>query len=143
MFLRTQRGCQEVIISDNIRRCPRATLARHILGCLSKERLFRSQVSLEEVSWDDPDAPVPMAAHSTPQAAVERNLDKSSECDVVVAVLWSRMGTPLPGTARPRTTDSRSHTAIAPHAALIPRHWRAALRPRCVLAIFAPGTSAQ
>ena len=47
------------------------------------------------VSWDDPAAPTPMPAALTPQEAVNRFGPKPSECDVVVVVLWSRMGTHL------------------------------------------------
>jgi hypothetical protein len=34
--------------------------------------------------------------HLTPQEAVNRSLSKPSQCDVVVVILWGRMGTPLP-----------------------------------------------
>ena len=71
-------------------------LARSVLARLNKDPSFRGRVRLEEVSWDDPDASVPLAAHLTPQEAINRVLPKPSECDLVVVVLWSRMGTPLP-----------------------------------------------
>jgi hypothetical protein len=61
---------------------------------LQKERAFRN-TKLEVVSWDDPDAPVPLDAYLTPQQAIDRDLPRPSECDVVVVILWSRMGTPL------------------------------------------------
>jgi hypothetical protein len=53
-------------------------------------------VALEAVTWNDPDAPTPMLAQLTPQEAVNRHLPKPSACDIVVVVLWARMGTPLP-----------------------------------------------
>ena len=31
-----------------------------------------------------------------PKKAIKRGLPKPSECDLVVVILWSRMGTPLP-----------------------------------------------
>lgn len=71
-------------------------LARKILDYLPKERPFRGRLLIEEVSWDDPGAPTPLAAHLTPQEAIHRHRPKPSECDIVVVVLWSRMGTPLP-----------------------------------------------
>ena len=53
-------------------------------------------VTFDVVSWDDPAASTPMLATLTPQEAVNRALPKPSECDVVVIILWSRLGTPLP-----------------------------------------------
>jgi hypothetical protein len=52
------------------------------------------------ITWDDPNASTPMLAHLSPQAAVNRGLPRPSECDVVVVILWSRMGTPLPESER-------------------------------------------
>ena len=37
-----------------------------------------------------------MDAHLTPQEAIDKRRPKPSQCDIVVVVLWSRMGTPLP-----------------------------------------------
>jgi formylglycine-generating enzyme required for sulfatase activity len=37
-----------------------------------------------------------MEGAMTPQQAIARGLAKPSECDLVVAILWSRLGTPLP-----------------------------------------------
>ena len=50
----------------------------------------------EIVAWDQPGAGVPMLATLTPQAAIAAGLPRPSQCDVVVAIFWSRMGTPLP-----------------------------------------------
>jgi oligoendopeptidase F len=71
-------------------------LARRLL----KEKLpydpfLRGHVSFEVVSWDDPASPTPMPATVTPQEAVNRFGRRPSECDVVVVVLWSRLGTHL------------------------------------------------
>ncbi|MGF1545715.1 MAG: SIR2 family protein [Thiotrichales bacterium] len=63
---------------------------------LPKDPLLRGQVTCEAVRWDDPNAPVSMPAALTPQEAVNRGLAKPSQCDVVIVILWSRMGTPLP-----------------------------------------------
>src|SRR3712207_9394314 len=51
------------------------------------------RVSFELVSWDDPAAQTPMPATLTPQEAVNRFKLQPSQCDVVVVVLWSRLGT--------------------------------------------------
>jgi hypothetical protein len=69
--------------------------ARELLLRLEREPLVRGDFTIEVVSWDDPDGPVPMLATLTPQQAVARALPRPSECDVTVAILWGRSGTPL------------------------------------------------
>ncbi|MGH8608136.1 MAG: hypothetical protein ACREX9_12160 [Gammaproteobacteria bacterium] len=76
--------------------CDERALARTVLERLSQEYALRRRIHIEEVSWDDPGAPVPMDAHLTPQEAIDKRRPKPSQCDIVVVVLWSRMGTPLP-----------------------------------------------
>jgi hypothetical protein len=76
--------------------CDERALARTVLERLSQEYALRNRIHIEEVSWDDPGAPVPMDAHLTPQEAIDKRRPKPSQCDIVVVVLWSRMGTPLP-----------------------------------------------
>jgi hypothetical protein len=71
-------------------------LAREVLGQLPYDPLLRGKVEFEIVAWDQPGAGVPMLATMTPQAAIAAGLPKPSECDIVVVILWSRMGTPLP-----------------------------------------------
>lgn len=65
---------------------------------LPKDPLVRGQITCEAMRWDDPAAPVAMPATLTPQEAVNRGLVRPSECDAVIVILWSRMGTPLPDT---------------------------------------------
>lgn len=65
---------------------------------LPKDPFLREKITCEVVRWDDPNAPVTMPATLTPQEAVNRGLAKPSVCDVVIVILWSRMGTPLPDT---------------------------------------------
>lgn len=63
---------------------------------LPKDPLLRGEITCEAIRWDDPAAPVSMPASLTPQEAVNQGLPKPSECDVVIVILWSRLGTPLP-----------------------------------------------
>lgn len=63
---------------------------------LPKDPLLRGQITCEAMRWDDPNAPVAMPATQTPQEAVNRGLAKPSECNAVIVILWSRLGTPLP-----------------------------------------------
>ena len=71
-------------------------LARQVLERLPYDPMLRGQVVIEAVAWDQPGARVPMLATMTPQAAIAAGLPKPSQCDIVVAIFWSRMGTPLP-----------------------------------------------
>ena len=56
----------------------------------------RGRATFDIVSWDDPHAAPGLPAHLTPQEAINRKLAKPSECDIVIVILWSRIGTPLP-----------------------------------------------
>jgi hypothetical protein len=73
----------------------RALAQKVIEQDLPKDPLLRDKVTCEAVRWDDPAAPVAMPAMLTPQEAIDRGLRKPSQCDVVIVILWSRMGTPL------------------------------------------------
>jgi hypothetical protein len=72
-------------------------LARSLIkDALPVDPFIRDNATFDVISWDDPNASVAMPAHLSPQEAVNKGLPKPSECDIVVVVLWSRMGTPLP-----------------------------------------------
>lgn len=72
---------------------------------------IRDRATFDIVSWDDPHASVGLSAHLTPQQAINKKLKKPSECDIVIAILWSRMGTPLPPEiTRPDGTTYQSGT---------------------------------
>ena len=71
-------------------------LARRLLKDeLPYDPLLRGKVTFDAVSWDDPAASTPMVATLTPQEAVNRFGCRPSECDIVIVVLWSRLGTQL------------------------------------------------
>ena len=72
-------------------------LARTLINdILPVSPLIRGRFTFEVVSWDDPHAAPSLSAHLTPQEAINRKLPKPSECDIVIVILWSRIGTPLP-----------------------------------------------
>src|SRR3954447_18218959 len=77
----------------------RALARRLIEKELPSDPLLRGQVTFEVVSWDDPVAPPPMLATLTPQDAVIQFEGEPSTCDIVIVVLWSRLGTHLDVTA--------------------------------------------
>jgi hypothetical protein len=75
-------------------------LARHLIEKeLPSDPLLSGRVTFEVVSWDDPVAPVPMPATCAPQGAVVRFMGEPSTCDIVIVVLWSRLGMRLDVTA--------------------------------------------
>ncbi|GAB2957677.1 nSTAND1 domain-containing NTPase [Saccharothrix stipae] len=54
---------------------------------------------LRVASWDNPDAPVPLLVSEHPQDTVDSVQGLPSDSDIVVAVLWSRLGSPARGAA--------------------------------------------
>jgi formylglycine-generating enzyme required for sulfatase activity len=77
------------------------TTADKILHELPRSHAWSGKFIIETVRWDDPLAAVPMDAHLSPQDAINQRLAKPSECDIVVVILWSRIGTPLVGLQKP------------------------------------------
>ena len=72
------------------------TIARTFLQQLSMDPFVRDRATIELVAWDSDGAGAPMLAARTPQASIDAGLPRPSECEVVVAVFWGRIGTPLP-----------------------------------------------
>jgi formylglycine-generating enzyme required for sulfatase activity len=70
-------------------------LARQVLNRLRKKERYKGRIQIEEVSWDDPDNPFTFDAHYSFQKAIDLGLSQPSQCDVVVVILWSRLGSPL------------------------------------------------
>ena len=58
---------------------------------------LRGKITCEVVAWDDPYAHIPMLADETPQESINNARPRPAVCDIVIVILWSRMGTPLPG----------------------------------------------
>ena len=77
-------------------------LAREAIVQINGERQFRGRIALETIAWDQPGAAVAMEAAMNPQQAIALGLPKPEDCDLVVVILWSRIGTSLPAeSARP------------------------------------------
>jgi formylglycine-generating enzyme required for sulfatase activity len=70
--------------------------AQLVIERLRTDPLLRNQVDLVVIAWDDPDSATPMLATMTPQEAINRGLAKPSDCEIVIVILWARLGTPLP-----------------------------------------------
>lgn len=67
-----------------------------VIDALSYDPFIRGKATFEVVAWDRPVGGAPMLATETPQVSVNTGLPRPSECGIVVVILWSRMGTPLP-----------------------------------------------
>jgi small GTP-binding protein len=73
---------------------------RSLIEGIGKERAFRDRINLQCIAWDQPGVAVPMEAPLTPQEAISQGMPKPSDCDLVIVILWSRIGTPLPSDYR-------------------------------------------
>src|SRR4051794_30776522 len=75
-------------------------VALQVFDMLEYDPLFRRSgiggVSIHAIAWDAPGGDTPQRATKTPQTAIREGLPLPSQCDIVVALFWSRMGTPLP-----------------------------------------------
>jgi energy-coupling factor transporter ATP-binding protein EcfA2 len=70
-------------------------IASGIIERLPNRPSFREKVMFRVVAWDKPGGDTAMRGTMTPQEAINEGLPKPSECDLVLVILWSRMGTPL------------------------------------------------
>jgi WD40 repeat protein len=61
---------------------------------LAKRALFRERLKLDVFRHDDPHSDTPFLANRSAQASVEQRL-RSGDAEIVVAILWARMGTPV------------------------------------------------
>lgn len=68
-------------------------IAERVINKVGKE--FQARWRLQAIRWDKDSEGVVLDARIPPQEAVNRKLPLPSECDIVLVVLWSRMGTPL------------------------------------------------
>jgi hypothetical protein len=68
-------------------------IVKHEIDKLRDEPLLRGTI-VECIAWDDPNAPV-MDATKTPQEAINEGLPMPADCDIVIVIMWSRLGTPL------------------------------------------------
>jgi len=72
------------------------TIAIEEIQHLPYDPFVRGRATVEVVAWDTPGGGSPMPWGATPQASINTYLPLPSACDIVVAVLWARLGTPPP-----------------------------------------------
>lgn len=73
----------------------RAAVREFLQNVLPHQALLHGRMTFELVSWDDPHHGTTMPAHLTPQQAVTRFHGEPASCQIVLVILWSRMGTHL------------------------------------------------
>ena len=61
---------------------------------LAKREAFRRPLKLDVFRYDDPHSDTPFQANRSAQASVDQRL-QSADAEIVVAILWARMGTPV------------------------------------------------
>lgn len=71
-------------------------IAVDVLDRLRYDEELRGRADFEVVAWDRPGASAPILATRTPQASIDRGMARPAECDIVVVIFWSRLGTALP-----------------------------------------------
>lgn len=71
-------------------------IARKVVEDLLYDPVFSEEVTIRVIAWDKRSGVTPMLATMTPQMAITAGMPKPSDCDIVIVILWSRMGTPLP-----------------------------------------------
>jgi hypothetical protein len=64
-------------------------------------------VFFEVLAWDHPHGGAPMLGTMDPQSAVTKYTGRPSECDIVIVILWSRLGTHLDVSKYKRSDGSR------------------------------------
>ncbi len=76
--------------------CDERGLARAVIEQIRSERAFRGHLDLECIVWDQPGESMPRESALTPREAIARGLPKPSQCDIFIAIFWSRVGAALP-----------------------------------------------
>src|SRR5262245_16967294 len=61
---------------------------------LAKREAFRKPLKLDVFRYDDPLSDTPFLANRSAQGSVDERL-QSKDAEIVVAILWARMGTPV------------------------------------------------
>jgi tetratricopeptide (TPR) repeat protein len=73
----------------------RAFVREYLQNVLPGKALLHGRMTFQLVSWDDPHHGTTLPADMTPQQAVTRFHGEPAGCQIVIVILWSRMGTHL------------------------------------------------
>ncbi len=69
--------------------------ARKIITDLQSDPLLRGKITTEVIAWEDPRSRTAMIATLSPQEAINEGMPKPADCEIVVVIIWARIGTPL------------------------------------------------
>jgi hypothetical protein len=72
------------------------TIVQEEIEKLEKSPWLPRHVAIKAVAWDRPGVGVPLPATVTPQAAINAGMPQPSECDLVIVIFATRLGSPLP-----------------------------------------------
>jgi WD40 repeat protein len=75
----------------------------------AKREAFRKPLKLDVFRYDDPHSDTPFQANRSAQASVDQRL-QSADAEIVVAILWARMGTPVRDPSDPAKVFYQSGT---------------------------------
>lgn len=70
------------------------SIVRRVIDRLPYRPSLQGKIAFNVVDWDLTDTSTAMEASLPPQEAINLGLPTPSECDIVVVILWSRLGTP-------------------------------------------------
>jgi hypothetical protein len=84
---------------------------------LAKRAAFRDRLKLDPFRYNDPHSDTPFLADLSAQAAVDQRL-RSGDAEIVVAILWARMGTPVRDPSDPAKILYQSGTELEVQEAL-------------------------
>ena len=82
-------------------------LVQEVLEELCRSPAFRGLVTVEVFRYDDEKAGLVLPLNFPPQEGITRSGYRPADCDFTVALLWARLGTPLPPTET--DGDTRPH----------------------------------
>jgi hypothetical protein len=75
---------------------PQREIVRETINHIANDPLVSNRILLQVVGWDNPGARVPLSANHTPQLAVNDYILAPHQCDLTIAIVWSRLGTQIP-----------------------------------------------
>ena len=85
----------------------RAFVRQYLESVLPQSALVAHRLVFDVVAWDHPASSTPMPAHLSPQEAVIRFKRAPADCDIVIVILWGRLGTHLDPAALSKPDGSR------------------------------------
>lgn len=72
--------------------------ATQVIHKLNGELSFSDVIKIQPIGWDQPGMENAMSVGRTPQDSIAMGLTQPRDCDLVLILLWAKMGTPLPKT---------------------------------------------